>query len=103
MAIVNVTEENFKKEVLDSDKPVLVDFNAIWCGPCRAMAPILHELAESETSFKIASIDIDRSNMLAAQFGIAAVPTLVLFDGGKEARRNVGLIQKDAILQLVQG
>ena len=103
MAIITVNKDNFEAEVLKSEVPVLVDFNATWCGPCRAMKPILEELSEETTAYKIAAIDIDENIDLAEEYEVSSIPCLVLFKGGKEVNRSVGLIPKDAIVELAEG
>ena len=102
MAIIEVTKANFEEEVLKSEVPVLVDFNADWCGPCKAMKPMLDDLAENSDSYKIASINIDDEDELAEEYDVTAIPCLVLFKNGKEANRSVGLIAKDAIEALLE-
>ena len=103
MSVINVTKDNFESEVLKSDVPVLADFNAGWCGPCRAMKPMLDELAEGNTAYKIVSIAIDAEDELADESDVSSLPCLVVFKGGEEANRSVGLIAKDAIAALVEG
>jgi thioredoxin 1 len=102
MAVIEVTNENFEKEVLNSEIPVLVDFNAGWCGPCKAMRPMLDELAENNTKYKIVSVDIDEEDELVEEYEVASIPCLVVFKGGKETDRSVGLIPKDAIAALME-
>ena len=102
MSVINVTKENFEAEVLKSDVPVLADFNAGWCGPCRAMKPMLEELSEN-AAYKIVSIDIDEEDELAEEYDVSSIPCLVVFKGGEEVNRSVGLIAKDAIAELVEG
>ena len=103
MSVIEVTKANFESEVLKSDVPVLADFNAGWCGPCRAMKPMLDELAEANTAYKIVSIDIDAEDELAEDYDVTSIPCLVVFTGGEEVNRSVGLIAKDAIAALVEG
>ena len=103
MSIVNVSLSNFEDEVLKADVPVLVDFNAGWCGPCRSLRPMLEELAASDPGFKIASIDIDAEDELADRYAITSIPCLVVFRGGQEVRRSVGLISREAIAALMEG
>ena len=99
--MISVTKDTFESEVLKSDKPVLVDFNAGWCGPCKAMKPVLEELAAATPGVKFVSVDIDDQDELAEDHGVASIPCLVLFKGGAEAKRSVGLVSRDAILELV--
>ena len=103
MSVIEVNKDTFEKEVLKSDVPVLVDFNAGWCGPCRAMKPLLDKLAASNPGYKIASIDIDENDELAEDYDVSSIPCLVVFKGGEEVNRSVGLIPKDAIAELVEG
>ena len=102
MSVIEVTKANFESEVLKSEVPVLADFNAAWCGPCKAMKPMLDELAET-ASYKIVSIDIDEEDELAEEYDVSSIPCLVVFKGGEEVNRSVGLIPKDAIADLVEG
>ena len=102
MSVIEVTKANFESEVLKSEVPVLADFNAGWCGPCKAMKPMLDELAET-AAYKIVSIDIDEEDELAEEYDVSSIPCLVVFKGGEEVTRSVGLIPKDAIAALVEG
>ncbi len=101
MAIVHATTQSFEQEVLRADKPVLVDFWAAWCGPCRMLAPVLEELA-GEADFKIVKVDVDAEPALAMQFGIESIPTLLVFRNGQLAGRSVGLVSKADILRMMQ-
>ena len=97
MAIISANESNFENEVLNEKGKVLVDFNASWCGPCRMLAPIIEELEKEVKNVKIVSVDIDDNDELCEEYGIISVPSLVLFESGKEIKRNVGFMPKDAI------
>lgn len=97
MEIINVTKKTFNDEVINSKIPVLIDFNADWCGPCRMLRPILDEIALENDKIKIVSINIDDNDELADEYQVSSIPCLVLVKEGKEVNRNVGLISKDDI------
>ena len=103
MAIVNITNANFKEEVLDSDKKVLVDFWAPWCGPCRMVSPIVDEIAGENAAVKVAKINIDEQPQLAAQYGVMSIPTLMVFENGDVVDKAVGARNKSFILQMLEG
>ena len=103
MSMIEITKDNFQQEVLESEQTVLADFNAGWCGPCKMLKPILQEIAESNPGFKIVSINIDDEDELADDYDVTSIPCLIVFKGGKEVNRSVGLIPKDAVLDLVKG
>ena len=98
----HITEADFEKEVLQSAKPVLVDFFATWCGPCKMIAPILEEIASAEDSFDIAKIDIDDAEELCDKYGVMSVPTLIKFAGGEEAGRKIGLTSKQDLIDMMK-
>ena len=100
--IINITKENFQSEVLKSDKKVLLDFWATWCGPCMMLSPTLDEVANEVSNVKFGKINVDEQGELAQQFGISSIPTLVVVKDGKVVKQSVGLIPKSAILELLQ-
>jgi thioredoxin 1 len=96
--VKDVTDAEFEKEVLQSEIPVLVDFWAAWCGPCRALAPVVDELAKQYNGkLKVAKMDVDRNNITPGKYGIRGIPALLLFKGGKVAEQIVGFVPKDTI------
>ena len=99
--IVHVTKENFEKEVLQSEKTVLLDFWASWCGPCRMVSPILDEIAQEREDVKVCKVNVDEQMELASQFGIVSIPTLVVMEKGKIVNQSVGAKSKDGILALL--
>lgn len=101
MAITTITKDNFSKEVLSSDLPVLVDFWATWCGPCRMLAPTIEEIADENKNIKVCKVNVDDNPELAAQFSIMSIPTLLVFKNGKVSASSVGLISKDSVLKLL--
>lgn len=97
MAIIDLTKENFQAEITKSDKPVLVDFWAIWCGPCQMMAPILHELEAEMPDVQIGKVNVDEQMDLARQFRVVSIPTLIIFKNGQEVQRMVGVTSKEEL------
>ncbi len=103
MSIINCSKDNFEKEVLKSDKKVLVDFNATWCGPCKMMGPVIEELSEEMKDIKFVSVDVDDEDELAETYGVSSIPCLVLFEDGNEVSRNVGFMPKDELENVLGG
>ena len=101
MKVIKADSKNFENEVLRSDVPVIVDFNADWCGPCRMLGPVLEQVAAENDGFKVAAVNVDENEDIAFEYGISSIPCLIVFKGGKETNRSVGLIPKDAIEQLI--
>ena len=103
MALITLTAANYEKEVMKSTQPVLIDFWASWCGPCKMLSPVVEAVAEEVTDFKVMSCNVDDEMEVAAQFGVQSIPTLVVMKDGKEVNRSVGVIPKEQILALVRG
>ena len=101
MAVVTITKENFEQEVLQSAKPVLLDFWASWCGPCRMLSPVVDEVAEERTDVKVGKVNVDEQPELAGQFGVMSIPTLLVFENGKLVNRAVGARPKSGVLSLL--
>lgn len=97
MAIIDLTKENFQAEITKFDKPVLVDFWAVWCGPCQMMAPILHELEAEMPDVQIGKVNVDEQMDLARQFRVVSIPTLIIFKNGQEVQRMVGVTSKEEL------
>lgn len=100
MKVIEVTNDTFENEVLKSDKPVLVDFNADWCGPCQMLKPTIEQLAEERDDIKVVSVNIDANDDLAYDYDVSSIPCLVVFKDGSEFKRSVGLKPKSEILKL---
>jgi thioredoxin 1 len=101
MAVVTITKENFETEVLQSAQPVLLDFWATWCGPCRMLSPIVDEVAEERADVKVGKVNVDEEPELASQFGVMSIPTLLVFENGKLVNQSVGAKPKAAVLALL--
>ncbi len=103
MAVIEVTKEQFAAEVLASEKPVLVDFNASWCGPCKMMKPVLAAFAAENSAVKVVAVDIDEEDELAEEYDVTSVPCLVVFEGGRETNRQVGFRNADQLAAMIGG
>ncbi len=101
MAVMTVTKDNFQKEVLESEKTVLLDFWASWCGPCRMVSPIVDEISEERPDIAVGKINVDEQPELAGKFGVASIPTLVVLREGRIVRQSVGAMPKAKILALL--
>ena len=101
MAVITITKENFAQEVLQSEKPVLLDFWASWCGPCRMLSPIVDEVAEERGDVKVGKVNVDEQPELAGEFGVMSIPTLLVFEQGKPVRQAVGARPKASVLDLL--
>ena len=101
MSAVNINQKNFREEVLNSEKPVLLDFWASWCGPCRMVVPIIEEIAQERPDIKVCKVNVDEEAELASQFGIMSIPTLIVMKNGEITNKAMGARPKDAILALL--
>ena len=101
MSVTNINKNNFRNEVLNSEKPVLLDFWASWCGPCRMVSPIVDEIAAERGDIKVGKVNVDELPELAAQFGVMSIPTLVVIKGGKVVNQMVGARPKSQILAML--
>ena len=101
MSAININKENYNKEVLNSSKPVLLDFWAPWCGPCRRVVPIVEEIALERSDIKVGKVNVDNDAEIAIKYGVSSIPTLIVFKDGKETDRVVGFRQKGDILAML--
>ena len=101
MKIIEVNNDNFEEEVLNSDKKVLVDFNADWCGPCKMLKPVLEEMANENNNVKIVSVNVDLEDTLAYTYQVASIPCLVVFESGKEINRKVGFTPREELEEML--
>lgn len=101
MSVITIDQNNFNEEVLNADKPVLLDFWAGWCGPCRMVSPVVDEIAEERSDIKVGKINVDEQPELAAQFKVMSIPTLVVMKDGKVTNQAIGAMPKNQILELL--
>lgn len=101
MSALNISKNNFSKEVINSDKPVLLDFWASWCTPCQMIAPTIEAIAEERSDIKVGKVNVDIEPELAGQFGIMSIPTLLVIKGGKLVNKSLGVKSKDEILAML--
>ena len=101
MSVMTITKENFQREVVESDRPVLLDFWADWCGHCRAMAPVVDEIAQERGDIKVGKVNVDEQQELAGQFGVMGIPILVVMQDGQETDRAVGAQPKGRVLDML--
>ncbi|MBR3987750.1 MAG: thioredoxin [Clostridia bacterium] len=101
MALVHITKDNFNKEVMETEKVVLLDFWATWCGPCQMIAPILNEVAEECPDITVGKIDVDEEQELAMSFGITSIPTLIVIKNGKAVDKAIGMRAKNQIIEMI--
>lgn len=100
MAVININKNNFQEEVIKSDKPVLIDFWASWCGPCRMLSPIVDEIAEEHSEIKVCKVNVDEESELAAEFQVMSIPSLFVIKNGEIADQSVGVRSKQEILNM---
>lgn len=102
MEVIKLTKENFENEVKKSDKPILVDFYADWCGPCQMQGPIIEKLAKENDSFKVGKLNVDEQQELAMEYGVMSIPTLMVVKNGEITYKETGVLQENAILDLMK-
>ncbi len=101
MSVIEVTKDNFEQEVLKSDKPVLVDFWASWCGPCRMVSPVVEEIAKEHPEIKVAKVNVDQEQELARRYRIMSIPALYVFKNGEVDNKTIGAVPKQNILAML--
>ncbi|MEG0752136.1 MAG: thioredoxin [Oscillospiraceae bacterium] len=101
MSVITITAENYEAEVAKSNVPVLLDFWATWCGPCRQLSPVVDEIANERTDVKVGKVNVDEQGELAQKFGVMSIPTLIVLKGGEIAEKSVGVKPKAAILSML--
>ena len=102
MAVIKLTKDNFDQEVMQSDKPVLIDFYADWCGPCKMMGPVVEEVATEMSDVKVCKINIDEEMDLAQRYGVMSIPTFISFSGGEIKGKQIGAVPKSALVDLIK-
>lgn len=102
MAVIKITSQNYNKEVMESKSPVVIDFWASWCGPCKMMSPIIDEMAESNPNIKVCKVNVDEEQQLASQFNIMSIPTIVVIQNGKVVGTSIGVTPKEEILKMIK-
>ena len=102
MEIIKVNGQNFEEEVIKSEKPVLIDFYADWCGPCKMLSPIVDQVAEENEDIKVVKVNVDDAQDLAMKYQVMSIPTLVVIKEGKEINRSVGLIDKNQVVNMIK-
>ena len=102
MSVITLTNSSFEKEVMESDKPVLIDFYADWCGPCKMVSPVVDKIAEEHSEIKVCKVNVDSEPELAQKFGIASIPTLVVMKDGRITSQKIGAVSGQAILDMLK-
>lgn len=101
MAVIKLTKQNFEQEVMQSDKPVLIDFYADWCGPCQTMGPVIEEISNETAKAKVCKINVDEEMELAQKYGVMSIPTFIVIKNGEQVARNMGAQPKSAVLAML--
>ena len=101
MNVLKITNENFEKEVINSDKTTIIDFYADWCGPCKMMAPIIDKIAEENNDVKVGKLNVDEGQDIAMKYNVMSIPTIIVFENGMEFKRFVGVTSKDNIINSI--
>lgn len=101
MAVLNINRNNFEQEVMNSDKPVLLDFYAAWCGPCKMLSPVIDEIARERSDIKVAKVNVDEHADLAAKYRVYSIPTLMVFRNGQVYNKSLGARPKEQILSMI--
>lgn len=103
MSVLKITNENFEEEVMKSEKPVIVDFYADWCGPCKMQSPIIDAIAEEQTEIKVGKVNVDENQELATQYNVMSIPTILVIKNGEVSKQFVGLTDKTQLLDALNG